>query len=483
MDKKIPKMFDGIQEDWKQIILSEEIKPIFIDCLKKVDQDLKLKKNSKFSFEDIDDVLNPTSENILNAFKLTSFANTKVVIIGQDPYWTKTKIVHNNSRTITNRRDAQGLCFSTPAEHKKVTPSLRNIYKALKYSDLINITPKHGCLISWAQQGVLLLNTYLTTTNRALQHEFWALFTIKIIEYISTHKNNVFFLFWGSKARQFEQYITSACDTSSQQSNSCADKIEQPKKHTLLYWVHPSPMASVNRNSNNPKNFMYCDHFTKINQYLISQNHVPINWNPCFPVVVFTDGSCYNNGSANATAGYGIYFPDKFNGRTTAISLKASGPIPPSKDNKVTNNRAELWALINALDIILKNNTYGSPIIIISDSSYCLNIMNKWIWSWYKTGEIKKKKNQDLLAQLKEKIEQVMSLIVSDDSNVQNNIRLHEHIDKYLEWNGISLYHQHAHLPNNYDQIKGGNDQNTITYELWLGNKIADELANKGHNN
>lgn len=158
-------------------------------------------------------VIYPPEALVFNAFKLTPFAQMKVVVIGQDPY-------HGPNQ-------AHGLSFSVPAG-VAIPPSLRNIYKelALEYSDFQ--TPNHGCLESWAQQGVLLLNTALTVVaNEANSHRHlgWEQFTDQVIRAISANAEGIVFLLWGSHAIKKSQLI---------------DKT----KHHILTAPHPSPLSA-----------------------------------------------------------------------------------------------------------------------------------------------------------------------------------------------------------------------------------------------
>lgn len=182
----------------------------------------------------------PPSELVFNAFALTPFDETKVVILGQDPY-------HNVGQ-------AHGLSFSVP---KGIVPppSLKNIYKELEQDIEGFVIPRSGDLTSWASQGVLLLNATLTVrAHQAASHQKqgWESFTDNIIKQISQRLQNVVFLLWGSYAAKKEILI----DT---------------KKHLVLKSVHPSPLSAH-------RGFFGCKHFSKANQYLIQHNRKPIHW-------------------------------------------------------------------------------------------------------------------------------------------------------------------------------------------------------------
>ena len=186
------------------------------------------------------DVIYPARENIFNAFKLTSFENLKVVILGQDPY-------HEPGQ-------AMGLSFSVP-RGIMIPPSLQNIYKCLE-SDIPGfVSPSHGDLTPWAEQGVLLLNSVLTVkAHQAFSHkgQGWEEFTDDVIKTINDKCENLVFMLWGSPARQ---------------KGAVVDKT----RHLVLETVHPSPLSAY-------RGFLTCHHFSLCNQYLTDHGKEPIDW-------------------------------------------------------------------------------------------------------------------------------------------------------------------------------------------------------------
>jgi uracil-DNA glycosylase len=186
------------------------------------------------------EVIFPPKELVFNAFDLTDFQNTKVVILGQDPY-------HGPNQ-------AHGLSFSVPVG-EKIPPSLRNIYKELS-SDIDRFeTPNHGCLVSWAEQGVLLLNTVLTV-RQGLAHSHktlgWEGFTDSVIKRISDELTGVIFLLWGAPAQKKQALI-------------------DEDKHHILKAPHPSPLSAH-------RGFFGCGHFSMTNHILEKQSKQPIDW-------------------------------------------------------------------------------------------------------------------------------------------------------------------------------------------------------------
>ena len=181
----------------------------------------------------------PPKDQMFNAFDLSSFKNTKVIILGQDPY-------HNEGQ-------AHGLSFSVP-DGVRVPPSLRNIYQELS-SDL-SITPSQsGNLTHWATQGVLLLNSALTVEkNSPGSHakSGWVDFTDTVIDILNEKKQNLVFLLWGAYAQKKTELI-------------------DQDKHLVLMTAHPSPFSAH-------KGFFGCKHFSKTNDYLKIHKLKTINW-------------------------------------------------------------------------------------------------------------------------------------------------------------------------------------------------------------
>ena len=184
-------------------------------------------------------VVYPDPKKVFNAFDSTPFNRVKVVIIGQDPY-------HGAGQ-------AHGLCFSVEKD-TKIPPTLRNIYKELN-SDVDISIPTTGNLQSWADQGVLMLNTVLTVeANQANSHKElgWEKFTKAAIKVVSKELENVVFILWGKQAQSFSTILNEDI-------------------HYILSSVHPSPLSAHN-------GFFGCKHFSKANDYLIKQGKTPIDW-------------------------------------------------------------------------------------------------------------------------------------------------------------------------------------------------------------
>lgn len=213
---------------WQKKIGSEFDAP-YMQALKKFLRQEKDKK--KYIY--------PKSSDIFSAFEYTPFEKVKVVILGQDPY-------HGQDQ-------AHGLCFSVKPG-VKIPPSLQNIYKELE-ADLGIKPVSHGCLIPWAKQGVLLLNSVLTVEKgQAASHQGkgWEIFTDKVISTLNQQDRPIAFVLWGAYAQRKGASI----DTS---------------KHLVLKSVHPSPLSAH-------RGFFKSKPFSKINQFLKSSQQSPIDW-------------------------------------------------------------------------------------------------------------------------------------------------------------------------------------------------------------
>ena len=181
----------------------------------------------------------PNMNDIYNALKYTSYSDTRVVILGQDPY-------HGEGQ-------AHGLCFSVKAGIK-FPPSLLNIFKELNTEYGMAI-PASGELSGWAKQGALLLNTTLTVREGQPQSHKgrgWEILTDKIIELVNQKESAVVFMLWGSNARAKKALITNP-------------------RHLVLECAHPSPLSAY-------AGFFGCNHFVMANEFLKKNGLAEINW-------------------------------------------------------------------------------------------------------------------------------------------------------------------------------------------------------------
>jgi uracil-DNA glycosylase len=217
-----------IEESWKRVLAPEFGKPYFLE-LKNFLVEEKLSGATVY----------PPDAQIFAAYNRTPFDKVKVVLLGQDPY-------HGPGQ-------AHGLSFSVPPGVRP-PPSLQNMFKEL-HDDLGLSPPAHGNLESWADQGVLLLNTCLTVRAGAPASHAgrgWEEFTTATIHTLSTERTGLVFLLWGRHAQSKLPLI-------------------DEKRHHVLSAPHPSPFSAH-------KGFFGCRHFSQTNAILKAQGHSPIAW-------------------------------------------------------------------------------------------------------------------------------------------------------------------------------------------------------------
>ena len=218
-----------IEESWKNELKDEFEKDYFKNLVSFIKSEYAIPGVKVF----------PKGKDIFAAFDASSFNDTKVVIIGQDPY-------HGEGQ-------ANGLCFSV-AQGVKMPPSLINIFKEVS-NDTGAPFPKDGDLTRWAKQGVLLLNSTLTVREhlpKSHSGKGWEEFTNAVVEKLNVEKENLVFILWGSDAIKK------------------GEKIDR-KKHLVLTSPHPSPLSAS-------RGFFGNHHFTKANEYLKSHGKKPITW-------------------------------------------------------------------------------------------------------------------------------------------------------------------------------------------------------------
>lgn len=216
-----------INNDW-DLILKEEFEK---EYFKKIESFLDKEYKEKNIY--------PPRDEIFKSLELSSFENTNVVILGQDPYY--------------NLGQAEGLSFSVK-KGVKLPPSLRNIYKEMN-NDLGLEPATNGSLISWARQGVLLLNASLTVEEKKPNsHKSigWQLFTDKIISLLNERERSLVFILWGNFARSKKALITNS-------------------RHLILESAHPSPLSARN-------GFFGSKPFSKTNEFLNKNNLKAIDW-------------------------------------------------------------------------------------------------------------------------------------------------------------------------------------------------------------
>lgn len=440
-------LVNKLPEKWQKLFMHKDVKPTLDACLEK----LKTKDHEKIENNEL---LRPKYDEIFRAFSYFDIDDLKVIIIGQDPY---PKI-----------EDACGLSFAL--RDGKTKHSLAAIYECLSVSGFSNCD-----IMKWPSLGVLLLNKYLTRTAKLVDgvvenggsdkehmHTFWGDFTNiiirKIVNYKHRHGEKITIMMWGDKAK--------------------IDNLND-KSHNL-YWGHPSKLSNYNK-TDNPKNFKYCDHFTLTNLPWgdVSGPSGPVKKETKEPketketkyekkeptkkttgpggpkIIVFTDGGCSENGKKNAVASYGVYFPDCFMDEENAMKGKFGGkvPSPPTP----TNNRGELLGMITALEKIVE---FGAPvpILLITDSTYCMNTVKEWMPKWIKKNPtFSDRPNSDLLLRLLDNLTKLENL----------------HGAKHPTFLKIEHQNSHRKTPPKDPKVKTGGH----AYESHLGNSVVDQIC------
>jgi uracil-DNA glycosylase len=217
-----------LHDSWKQRLLPELLSPQMQSLSAFLSAEMRAGKQ-----------IFPPARLIFAALDHTPFERVQVVILGQDPYHAPGQ--------------AQGLCFSVPPGID-VPPSLVNIHAELK-RDLGIEPPGHGCLVAWADRGVLLLNAVLTVERgRAGAHQGkgWETFTDRIITLLSAEREGLVFMLWGAYAQ-------------------AKGKLIDARRHLVLRAPHPSPLSAY-------RGFIGCGHFSRANAYLKSRGGQPIDW-------------------------------------------------------------------------------------------------------------------------------------------------------------------------------------------------------------
>lgn len=218
-----------IESSWKEALAAEWDKPYFAALTEAVRRE----------YGDPSFHVYPPAGRIFAAFDLSPFADTKVVIIGQDPY-------HGPGQ-------ANGLSFSV-APGIAIPPSLRNIFTEIS-SDLGKPYPADGDLTRWARQGVLLLNATLSVREhlpRSHSGLGWTTFTDAAVRALAEQREGLVFMLWGSDAIRKGAFI-------------------DRRRHLVLEAPHPSPLSAH-------RGFFGCRHFSKANDYLVSRGLKPIDW-------------------------------------------------------------------------------------------------------------------------------------------------------------------------------------------------------------
>lgn len=396
----------------------------------------------------LDPTFNSFTPNISDIFNFAkySLSKTKVIILGQDPYYQK--------------GSAHGYSFSTL--DSKCPGSLKNIFKSLHNAGMLDTErPILNALTNWARQGVVLLNTSLTTKiGTANTHsKIWEPYTNRVIELLAStstmprpvdpiniHKPIVWFL-WGKFAQSKEELISKG-------NQQALDRAQQ--SNIILKCCHPSP------NCTTPK-------FVDDSQ--AGWNHIknvcPEIWWNTLGHVGYTDGSCKNNQvPTKARASYGFHFNHgpfkgfKKGGAVLRKQIQYTDDRDQEDPDKLStfhpsNIRGEGYAILNMLKHVLNNKSHMS-VIIFTDSKFWIDMITKWMPNWAKKIDQKKmrwcdKKNFDLVEDMWNTVQKFKELKLP-----------------------INLKYVPAHHDCKKEFIQ---DKTHSNYVNWAGNKLAEEIA------
>jgi uracil-DNA glycosylase len=219
-----------LESSWERELKNEFNKPYFEKLIEFIEHEYQIQPDSIF----------PKKNEIFAAFNACPFDKVKVVILGQDPYPTKSH--------------AHGLSFSVQDDITPLPKSLQNIFKEIQ-SDLGIPTPENGNLTRWANQGVLLLNATLTVQEgkpESHAHRGWEIFTDVVISKLNEQQNHLVYLLWGTKAQNKAQQVDDS-------------------HNLILHSPHPSPLSVY-------RGFFGCKHFSKTNHYLKQHGKKEIVW-------------------------------------------------------------------------------------------------------------------------------------------------------------------------------------------------------------
>jgi uracil-DNA glycosylase len=329
----------------------------------------------------------PPPHLIFEALRYGAPADATVVIIGQDPFPTP--------------GDAQGICFSVPAG-TALPGSLKRIFGCLDRAGLRRehaAEDKKAVLVSgdlrpWAVQGVLMINTALTTRvgARRAHAAAWAPFVVDFLRRFCSERAEagarVHFLLWGGDARTYAG-------------------LARRYGHVVHEWSHPSPLAD-NKLPEEGR-FRACPHFENVNAALAAGGLRPVVWDNLSPVVAFSDGSCPLNGKPGSRASFAALITGAqfgaavFRGEVSPSEYAFIDEDDPERGIHETqtpavpsNNRGELLGIIYAFLALLRGRAVGR-VELVSDSEISIKTLLVWLPSRLKKGSERELKNFDLI--------------------------------------------------------------------------------------
>jgi uracil-DNA glycosylase len=346
--------------------------------------------------------------------------DTKVIIIGMDPYPTA--------------GDAHGLSFSSLASG--CPASVNRIFGTLVANKLLEKKPPNWNLTGWALQGVLLLNSALSVqVGKPGSHiKHWRPFMNKLITAIinTLRDEKIVWCLWGNDAQQLYDSLM----------------VDKSDKHVILRGVHPVAMVKPSFND--------CTHFLEISK--LWPDFIWDVWNPQLTEVhLYTDCSARNNQSPECQASWGVVCT-----RGVWKGRSWNGIVEPFGDARPTNIRGEGFGLIKALMLAQKLQRYGIGVKIFTDSKFWLDMLYTYIPRWVEQSvDFNKKKNPDIV----QKIWPLFQSVMNSSKSVMNSSKS---VTNSCEMVFVNAWHDIKPIP----QISDGQ-----AYANWHGNKLAEECA------
>ncbi len=412
---------DGVCSGWLDIFRGGRVRDLLDSALTDILPDV--------------DRLAPEPDKIFEAFRYFQPEKTRVVIVGQDPY--------------PKAGDAVGLCFSSRG---RPPSSLRNVFRCLKKSGLVDPIPVFSSVRHWAFQGVLMVNAILTTVvGRSKAHvDRWqrpeGSAVGAILAELDTRVPGIIYLLWGRDARSYA-------------AGSDRSAAGQP---VFLHWSHPSPQADMRLPAGS--RFEDCPHFLKANELLGGRGKRPVEWSAWAPTRVFTDGACSGNGTRSASARFGLIFTSgplagsKIQGLVPGRGLRlerdalqcSADEMPP------TNNRAEYLAVCAAL-LAHKLTESRGKLTIYSDSRLVIKTLTEWYPRRKAAGTEEELKNLDLVGIAVQLIEEIRASRPNLQADMPEGAAT------------VRFIHVHSH--------EKEPERGSEAYFAWAGNNAADTLA------
>lgn len=371
------RMLAGVRPGWRELLAPAE------DRIQEILQTLRAVLDSHhplYHERRLCDALAPPPGLVFEAFRYFEPEETRVVIVGQDPYPTP--------------GDAMGLSFSVPPG-VAIPKSLANVFAALRADGLLRPHTSAagrplevGDLRPWAAQGVLLLNRALTTlVGRKGEHlGVWKPVAETLVRGLADRAaeggRKIVFMLWGKEAQKLEASVREGERRFRQGTGAAAF-------HEILTWSHPS---SLSDNKRDPEHkFARCGHFARANRLLKEWGRAPIEWDPLAGTLAYTDGSCPRNGKPDAKAAFAVVFLSgplrgtEIAGGVAPFRYAFRDPNDPLRGFKLTaekvapsNNRGEYlawcWALLSAL-----RGGVRARAEIVSDCNLFIQTFEDWM--------------------------------------------------------------------------------------------------------